>query len=107
MPKPKHRSKATPGWFVAEWLDYLTMQQTDLIEATGRSKGRISELVSGRQRFNEDDLAAFSRALGVTRGFLLEVNPDLYKKTAEGRAYLDRGRIAPPPLPRPKGRDRA
>ena len=106
MPKPKHRPKATPGWFVAEWLVYLNMQQTDLIEATGRSKGRISELVSGRQRFNEDDLAAFSRALGVTRGFLLEVNP----LTAVGAQHAKAGLLPPPPVPPSKtkpNKDRA
>lgn len=91
----KRRTEARPGWYVAEWLEYLGMQQTDLIEATGRSKGRISELVSGTQRFNEDDLAAFSRILGVTRGYLLEVNP----LTPEGRKFADRGRLPPPPIP--------
>jgi len=96
----KRRSEARPGWYAAEWLEYLHMQQTDLIEATGRSKGRISELVSGRQRFNEDDLAAFSRALGVTRGYLLDVNPLLVRN----KALLDRGTLPPPPVPsRPVG----
>lgn len=75
MAKPRHREEGKPGWFVAEWLEYLNMQQTDLIDATGRSKGRISELVTGKQRFNEDDLLAFSKALEVRRGFLLDVNP--------------------------------
>jgi plasmid maintenance system antidote protein VapI len=95
----KRRKEAKPGWFVAEWLTYLNMQQTDLIEATGRAKSRISELVSGKQRFNEDDLAAFSRALGVTRGFLLEVNP----LTPEGAKHAPRGILPPPEIPVPPG----
>lgn len=93
MAKPKHRKDPKPGWFVAEWLVYLKLEQTVLIEGTGRSKGRISELVTGKQRFNEDDLAAFSRILGVTRGYLLEVNP----LTKEGGKWAERGRIRPPP----------
>lgn len=94
MVKPKHRPVARPGWYVAEWLIYLNMQQTDLIEATGRSKGRVSELVSGRQRFNEDDLAAFSRVLGVSRGYLLEVNP-----LVVGPEMANMGKLPPPPVP--------
>lgn len=100
MAKPKHDKHRQPGWFVAEWLVYLKMQQTDLIDATGRSKGRISELVSGKQRFNDDDLRAFSEALGVTRGYLIEVNP----LTPEGEAIAEpwrfkRGILPPPPIP--------
>lgn len=103
MAKPKHRKVARPGWYVAEWLQYLRLDQTILVEGTGRSKGRISELVTGKQRFNEDDLAAFSRILGVTRGFLLEVNP----LTPEGAMHAERGRIAPPPLPQAVSKKRA
>jgi|DEB19_MinimDraft_3_1074340.scaffolds.fasta_scaffold18610_6 plasmid maintenance system antidote protein VapI len=89
----KRRTEARPGWYVAEWLEYLSVSQADVAEAWGRSKGRVSELVCGKQRFNEDDLAAFSRILGVTRGYLLEVNP----MTPDGRMHAERGRILPPP----------
>ena len=92
MAKPKHRKVARPGWYVKEWLEYLGLQQTFLIEATGRAKSRISELVTGTQRFNEDDLAAFSRALRVNRGFLLDVNP-----LEVGRDVAERGRLPLPP----------
>jgi predicted XRE-type DNA-binding protein len=101
----KRRTEARPGWYVAEWLDYLRISQAEVAEAMGRSKGRVSELVSGKQRFNEDDLAAFSRILGVRRGYLLEVNP----KTPDGAIHADRGRILPPPLllPSPQNKRRA
>lgn len=102
MAKPRHRKGAAPEWYVAQWLEYLGMQQTDLIDATGRSKGRISELVTGSQRFNSDDLRAFSRALGVTRGFILEVNP-----LAVAREVAERGRIAQPPVPTAEAKRRA
>lgn len=100
MAKPRHDMERQPRWYVAEWLVYLKMQQTDLVEATGRSKGRVSELVSGKQRFNDDDLLAFSEALGVTRGYLLDVNP----LSADGKAIVEPGRIKrgilpPPPVP--------
>lgn len=100
MAKPRHDKDRQPRWYVAEWLVYLNMQQTDLVEATGRSKGRVSELVSGKQRFNDDDLQAFSEALGVTRGYLLDVNP----LSPDGKAIVEPGRIKlgilpPPPVP--------
>lgn len=95
----KRRQEARPGWFIAEWLEYLGLDQTVLVDGYGRSKGRISELVRGVQRWNEDDLAAFSRILGVSRGYLIEVNPLIHRKTAEGRAMLERGMISAPPPP--------
>lgn len=86
MAKPRHRPEPIKEWYVAEWLEYLGKKQTVLVEATGRSPGRISEIVNGWQRWNSEDLAAFSAALGVSKGYLVEVNP----LTTEG------GRLAAP-----------
>lgn len=86
MAKPRHRPEPIKEWFVPEWLEYLGLKQTVLVEATGRSPGRISEIVHGWQRWNSEDLAAFSAALGVSKGYLVDVNP----LTVEG------GRLAAP-----------
>lgn len=75
MAKPKHLPIGEPEWFAAEWLEYLGQEQTLLIKEYGRSKGRISELLSGKQRWNKDDLYHFSRILGVPRAMILDVNP--------------------------------
>lgn len=71
------------GWYLAAWRDTRGLTLEDLAGEVGTSKGVVSDLETGAlrsngqlaQRFNKDDLAKFCRALDVTAGFLIDVNP--------------------------------
>jgi len=68
-PNPSQR------WFVREWMRFRGVTQESLGSCLGISKGRMSELVSGKERFNADHLWGFAGALGIRPSELLEVNP--------------------------------
>lgn len=70
-----------PRWYVAQWLEFTHVTQADLGRATGWSKGHISDLVNGKERWNEDDIYAFANVIRCPPGALLDVNPS----TEEGR----------------------
>lgn len=71
------------GWYLAAWRDHRGLTLEDLAAAVGTSKGVVSDLETGArrpsgvlsQRFNRDDVEGFSRALGVTGGALIDINP--------------------------------
>lgn len=89
MPK-KPTKRRQPGWFVAEWLAYTEKKQVDLVEATGWSKGRVSDLINGKERYNEDILRQFAAVIGCTPGELIDVNP------IEGRPLWSTWKKIPP-----------
>jgi plasmid maintenance system antidote protein VapI len=62
-------------WYAREWLDFTGKKQRDLVEGTDLSKGRVSDLVSGKRRFNSDNLIQFARIIGCSPSELLGVNP--------------------------------
>jgi transcriptional regulator with XRE-family HTH domain len=71
------------GWYLAAWRDRRGLTLEELAGEVGTSKGVVSDLETGArrssgalaQRFNRDDVDHFARALGVTGGFLIDVNP--------------------------------
>jgi transcriptional regulator with XRE-family HTH domain len=71
------------GWWVAAWRDYRGLTQDELAAEVGITKGMVSDLESGAirgnndkgARFNRDWLDKFSKALGTTGGYLIDVNP--------------------------------
>jgi transcriptional regulator with XRE-family HTH domain len=64
------------GWYAAAWRDYRGITQQDLADEIGSSRGQISDLETGaKTRFNRDWVEKFGRALNVTGGRLIDVNP--------------------------------
>lgn len=65
-------------WFLKEWLQALKLRQADLADLTGYAKGRVSELVTGKQRYNRDILNAVAAALELAPHELLQRPEDVF-----------------------------
>ena len=74
-----------PRWYVPQWLQYTNTSQVDLVEATGLSKSYVSELVNGKERFNQDILWMFAHVIKCPWGALLDINP----LTEDGRMLAE------------------
>jgi len=64
-----------PRWYMPEWLKYTGRTQSDIVEATGLSLGYVSDLVNGKERYNQDVLWAFAWVLKCPPGAIVDVNP--------------------------------
>lgn len=52
-------------WYLAEWLQTLQVSQADLVRATDYPKAKVSDLVTGKQRYNRDILNDIASALNI------------------------------------------
>jgi len=52
-------------WYLKEWLDTLQVSQADLVRATDYPKAKVSDLVTGKQRYNRDILNDIASALNI------------------------------------------
>ncbi len=50
-------------WYLKEWLETLDLSQADLGRLTDYPKAKVSDLVTGKQRFNRDILNDIATAL--------------------------------------------
>lgn len=80
MRKQSQPQAETPKWYAREWLKAKGVKQSDIVAASGRTKGEVSEWVNGGRRINDDVLEIFAKVLGITKG-------DLYRKPG-ARALL-------------------
>jgi transcriptional regulator with XRE-family HTH domain len=69
------RLKNESGWNLKAWREWFGISQEVLADRMRTSKGVVSELESGKARFNRDTLWAASEALGVLPGDLIDRNP--------------------------------
>lgn len=94
MGKKKKPAEATPvpKWFVLEWLEFTEKTQADLIRRTGWAKGRVSDLVNMKERWNGDHLVAFSAEIGCPAGALVDVNPSTKEGRVMAQLLMARGR---------------
>ena len=68
--------RQSSGWYAAAWRDFRGITQQDLADEIGSSRGQISDLETGaKTRFNRDWVEKFGKALNVTGGRLIDVNP--------------------------------
>lgn len=67
--------KKRPRWYLPEWLEHLGLSQEELAARMGTSKGYLSDILTGKRRFNETHLNAIEDAIGVSPGDLLNKNP--------------------------------
>lgn len=76
MPK-----RQPPDWFLPQWRKYRELSQEKLADLAGfGSKSYVSEVESGKRRYNEDMLKAFAKALGCAPRDIMNVNPLLIGK---------------------------
>ena len=52
-------------WYLAEWLQSLQVSQADLVRLTDYPKAKVSDLVTGKQRYNRDILNDIAAALNL------------------------------------------
>lgn len=62
-------------WYLADWLKTLQVKQADLVRLTDYPKAKISDLVTGKQRYNRDILNDIATALNIKPHELL-MHPD-------------------------------
>ena len=58
-------------WYLNEWLKVLDMNQAELGRRTDYPKAKISDLATGKQRYNRDILNDIASALNITPHELL------------------------------------
>jgi addiction module HigA family antidote len=79
---PKIRPPTSSGeMLVEEVLKPLSISQTEFAKAIGITYHRLNEIVNGRRGITIDTALRFSRALGTTRDFWLNLQrmTDLYE----------------------------
>lgn len=78
-------------WYLKDWMKALGVSQAELCRRTDYPKAKLSELASGKQRYNRDILNDVSTALHL-RPFELLMHPD--DAMAIRRVRDDAARIA-------------
>lgn len=53
------------GWYINEWLDVFDMSQKDLVQITGWSKQKVSDLCTGKGGYTRPTIETLSSALGI------------------------------------------
>lgn len=54
------------GWFAQQWLKTLEKSQADACRALGWSKATASDLISGKQRYNQDAVEGLAAFLSIS-----------------------------------------
>jgi transcriptional regulator with XRE-family HTH domain len=67
--RPRH------DWFLKEWMRALVVRQSAIMKDTGYSRATMSDLTTGKQRYNRDVLNDIAHALHV-RPYELLMHPD-------------------------------
>lgn len=52
-------------WYLKEWLEALDTSQAELVRRTDYPKAKVSDLVTGKQRYNRDILNDVAAALNI------------------------------------------
>ncbi len=67
--------KARHKWFLREWRVFRGLSQEELGAMVGLHKGDISNLETGKRRYNQDQIERLADALGCVPGDLLMRDP--------------------------------
>jgi transcriptional regulator with XRE-family HTH domain len=62
-------------WFLKAWMTTLKIRQSDVMKATGYRRATMSELSTGKQRYNRDVINAVAAAMNI-RPYELLMHPD-------------------------------
>jgi plasmid maintenance system antidote protein VapI len=52
-------------WYLKEWLAATQTSQADLVRLTDYPKAKVSDLVTGKQRYNRDIMNEIAKALNI------------------------------------------
>jgi transcriptional regulator with XRE-family HTH domain len=52
-------------WYLKEWLTATQTSQADLVRLTDYPKAKVSDLVTGKQRYNRDIMNEIAKALNI------------------------------------------
>lgn len=74
--KSKKKSKDEWKTFVKQWRIRRDLTVAELAEEAGLSTGNVSGIENATQGYSADSLRALAKALDVTTGMLLDVNPE-------------------------------
>ena len=72
---PNMTSGPRHDWFLKAWMAVLKVRQSDIMRATGYSKATMSELTTGKQRYNRDVMNDVASAMHL-RPYELLMHPD-------------------------------
>lgn len=76
MPRGRDTGRGTGhGWFGAQWLAYYEKYQADLIRDLRWSRAKASDVVTGKQRYNQDIVEELALYLNLHPSELL-LHPD-------------------------------
>ena len=77
--------------FLKKEMEKQSLRSSDLAELTGWSPSKISKLLSGRQKFTDEDVRTWARALGYTPDPFVDSKGDIryYKLNAYIRKFSD------------------
>lgn len=62
-------------WFLKAWMAALKIRQSDIMKATGYPKATMSDLSTGKQRYNRDVINHIAAAMHI-RPYELLMHPD-------------------------------
>jgi predicted XRE-type DNA-binding protein len=62
-------------WYLSDWLKTLQVTQADIVRLTDYPKAKVSDLVTGKQRYNRDILNDIANALHL-QPYELLMHPD-------------------------------
>jgi len=63
--------KTQVKWYIREWREHLDLSQEQVAHRLNTNKGQISKLETGKQRMNDDWLAALAHAYNLHPSRLL------------------------------------
>lgn len=93
-PYEKTGKSELPAWRInriAAWRKFRGMTQEALAEAAGiESAGTVSDLENGKVGYSDESLHNMAKALRVTPGKLLDVDPPVAETKAAPRAKATR-----------------
>lgn len=72
-------------WYINEWLKTLQVSQADLVRLTDYPKAKVSDLCTGKQRYNRDILNDVAAALNIEPFELLMHPADAMQKRRMAR----------------------
>lgn len=75
MAKRAETSRVSHGWFAQQWLETLDVKQAKLVADLGWPKAKTSDLITGKQRYNQDAVEELATYLNL-RPFELLLHPE-------------------------------
>lgn len=76
-------------WYLSDWLKTLQVSQAELVRRTDYPKAKVSDLVTGKQRYNRDILNDIASALNL-HPYELLIHPEDAMAQRQMRTAMER-----------------